>query len=123
MKKTLVLLLALVFVFASVAMAEQPEGYPEVVEGIDFGGATITIYDYWSGEGQRKDDPNEEEAALYAFRDWMGETYNCTIVQKQKGDWGSNVEELVNFVNAGQATELCLYILIYFFVHRISLHT
>ena len=110
MKKTLVLLLALVFVFASVAMAEQ-EGYPEVVEGIDFGGATISIYDYWTGSAEREADPDDETAALYAFRDWMEETYNCKLVQIAKGDWASNVEELVNFVNAGQASELCLYIL------------
>ena len=45
MKKTLVMLLALVFVFASVAMAEQPEGYPEVVEGIDFGHHHLRLLD------------------------------------------------------------------------------
>ena len=113
MKKTLVMLLALVFVFASVAMAEQPEGYPEVVEGIDFGGATITIYDYWTTEAQaaRQADPDDETAATYAYRDWLEATYNCKLYQIQKGDWASNVEELINYVNAGVASELCLYIL------------
>ena len=111
MKKMVALLLALMMVVACMpALAEQPEGYPEVVEGIDFGGQTIYIYDYWTADDTRKDDPSEEEQAQYDYRDWIMETYNCEIRQIQKGDWTTNVQELTNFCTSPDGT-LCLYIL------------
>ncbi|MBR6525628.1 MAG: hypothetical protein IKT57_06630 [Clostridia bacterium] len=111
MKKMVALLLALMMVVACMpALAEWPEGYPEVVEGIDFGGQTIYIYDYWTADDTRKDDPSEEEQAQYDYRDWIMETYNCEIRQIQKGDWTTNVQELTNFCTSPDGT-LCLYIL------------
>ena len=114
MKKLFSLFLAIAIVMVScAALAEAPEGYPEVREGIDFGGATIEILDYWSGDvgsDARKDDPTEEEAALYAYRDWLDKTYNCHIVAKQGGDWGSQITEFTNFVSAPDGS-LRLYIL------------
>ena len=99
MKKLVALLLA-VMMLSAMALAEAPEGYPAVVEGIDFGGATVTIYDYWSGEGARVADPTEEQQAQYDYRDWLMETYNVKIEQKQGGDWGTCAEEMINFVSA-----------------------
>jgi len=99
MKKLVALLLA-VMMLPIMALAEAPEGYPEVKEGIDFGGATVTIYDYWSGDGARKADPTEEEQAQYDYRDWLMETYNVVIEQKQGGDWNTCAEEMINFVSA-----------------------
>ncbi len=110
MKKTLALLLALAMLMTVAAFAEAPEGYPEIVEGIDFGGETIYIYDYWTASADRVADPTDEQQAQYDYRDWLEATYNCKIVQIQKGDWGSNVTELTNFVTAPDGT-LCLYIL------------
>ncbi|MBR4236779.1 MAG: hypothetical protein IKR85_12075 [Clostridia bacterium] len=110
MKKSLALILALVMaVLCGAAFAED---YPEKVEGIDLGGRTIYIYDYWTSEAQskRKADPTEEEQATYDYRDWIEATYNCKIVQIQKGGWGDNVNELINFVTAPDDT-LCVYIL------------
>ena len=50
MKKLVALLMAVLMLLASVAaLAEAPEGYPEVVPGIDFGGQTIYIYDCKTG--------------------------------------------------------------------------
>jgi hypothetical protein len=104
MKKLVSLIVALAMVLACcAALAEAPEGYPEVKEGIDFGGADIYIYDYWSGDvgsDAREENPTEEQAAQYAYRDWLNSTYNCHIVQKQKGDWGSQITEFTNFVSA-----------------------
>lgn len=100
MKKLVALILAAMMLCASLALAEAPEGYPEVVEGIDFGGATVTIYDYWSGDGARKEEPSEEEQAQYDYRDWLMETYNVVIEQKQGGDWGTCAEEMINFTSA-----------------------
>ena len=99
MKKLVALLLA-VMMLSAMALAEAPEGYPAVVEGIDFGGATVTIYDYWSGPGERADDPTEEQQAQYDYRDWLMETYNVVIEQKQAGDWNTCAEEMINFVSA-----------------------
>ncbi len=101
MKKLVALLLAVLMLTASfAAMAEVPEGYPEVVEGIDLGGKTVTIYDYWSGDGARAAEPTEEQQAQYDYRDWIMETYNCVVEQKQGGDWGTCAEEMINFVSA-----------------------
>lgn len=110
MKKLLALVLAALMLLAcTAALAEEAE-YPEVVEGIDFGGKTIYIYDYWTASDERKTDPTEEEQAQYDYRDWIMATYNCEIHQIAKGDWGSNVTELTNFCTAPDDT-LCLYIL------------
>ncbi len=100
MKKLVALLLAAMMLVVSFAMAETPEGYPEVKEGIDLGGATITIYDYWSGDGERAAEPDEETQLQYDYHDWLMETYNCTIEQKQVGDWGSISQEMVNWIGA-----------------------
>ena len=111
MKKLVSLLLAVLMLCASfAALAEAPEGYPEVKEGIDLGGAQIYIYDFWTASAERKAEPNDEEAAQYAYRDWIEATYNCKITQIQKGDWTTNVQELINFCTAPDGT-LCLYIL------------
>ena len=72
MKKIMALVLAAMMLLACCsALAEAPEGYPEVKEGIDFGGADVTIYDYWSGEGARKEDPTEEEALSFSPPGWF----------------------------------------------------
>ena len=42
--------------------------YPAPVEGIDLGGATISIYDYWTANADRVADPDDETAALYDIR-------------------------------------------------------
>ena len=101
MKKLVALFLAIMLVSVSaIVLAEAPEGYPEVKEGIDFGGKEIFIHDYWTSSTERKADPNEEEAAQYAYRDWIMETYNCKITQIADGDWGSNATKLTEFVSA-----------------------
>ena len=111
MKKIIALVLAAMMLLACCsALAEAPEGYPEKVEGIDFGGVDVTIYDYWSGEGARKEDPTEEESLQYAYRDWINETYNVNLQQKQGGDWGSNATEMSNF-NSAPDGSLRMYII------------
>ena len=109
MKKlvSLLLMAAMMCALLVPAFAE----YPDVVEGIDFGGATIYIYDYWSGDGARNENPNEEQAAQYAYRDWLEETYNCKLVQMQKGDWGSQITEFTNFVSAPDYSYYTLWII------------
>ena len=100
MKKLVALVLAAMMLCAGIAFAEAPEGYPAVKEGLDFGGKTVTIYDYWSGDGARVAEPTEEQQAQYDYRDWLMKTYNVVIEQKQGGDWGSCAEHMINFVSA-----------------------
>ena len=102
MKKLVSLLLAAMMLLASVAaLAEAPEGYPAIVEEmIQADPLTITIYDYWSGDGARVAEPSEEQQAQYDYRDWIEATYNVKIEQKQGGDWGTCAEEMINFVSA-----------------------
>ena len=78
----------------------EPEIDPATGEVYDLGGATVTIYDYWSGDGARAAEPTEEQQAQYDYRDWLMETYNVVIEQKQGGDWGTCAEEMINFVSA-----------------------
>ena len=101
MKKLVALLMAAMMLIASVAaIAETPEGYPEVNEKyIQAEKKTITIYDYWSGDGARKEDPTEEEQLQYDYRDWIEATYNVKVQQIQGGDWSTCAEEMINFTS------------------------
>ena len=102
MKKLVALLLAVMMLSVSVlALAEAPEGYPEIVpEMIQAEPTTITIYDYWSGDGARAAEPTEEQQAQYDYRDWIEATYNVKVQQIQGGDWGTCAEEMINFTSA-----------------------
>ena len=66
MKKILSLVLAALMLLGccSFAAAEVPEGYPAIIEGLDFGGATVYIYDWWSNDDEnhsaRTAEPDEE---------------------------------------------------------------
>ena len=68
MKKIMALVLAALMLLGccSFAVAEDvPEGYPAKIEGLDLGGQTVYIYDWWSNDDEahssRKADPDEEE--------------------------------------------------------------
>ena len=95
MKKIIALVLA-ALMLVGIAMAE---GYPEKVDGIDFDGAEVQILDYWSGDGARVENPNEQQQAQYDYRDWINETYNVNVHQLQGGDWGICAEEMINFTS------------------------
>ena len=113
MKKLISLVLALAMLCVCfAALAESPEGYPEVIEGVSFAGAKIWIADYWSGtsSSEHKSDPNDEEQALYDYRAWINETYNADVYQLQDGDWGTCAEQLINFVGTPDGS-LRLYII------------
>lgn len=113
MKKILALVLAAMLLMGMCsALAEVPEGYPEVIEGLDFGGATIWIYDWWSSDDEnhsaRVKEPDEETALLYEYRDWLEATYNCKIVETALSDWAGNPSELANMVMNGDNSKLCI---------------
>ena len=80
MKKIIALVMAAIMALVcfSFAAAEAPEDYPEVIEGLDFGGQTVYIYDWWSSDdvdhSTRVADPDEETQLLYDYRDWLEAT-------------------------------------------------
>ena len=94
------------------AKVKVPEGYPEIIEGLDFGGATIYIYDWWGNDDEnhsaRTAEPDEDTRKLYEYRDWLEKTYNCKIVETALSDWAGNPAELANMVMNGDNSKLCL---------------
>ena len=114
MKKIMALVLAAIMVLGlcSAFAAEVPEGYPEVIEGLDFGGQTIWIYDWWSSDDEnhsaRAAEPDEETQLLYDYRDWLEATYNCKIVEAALSDWAGNPAELANMVMNNDNSKLCI---------------
>ena len=120
MKKIMALVLAALMLLGccSFSVAEDvPEGYPAKIEGLDLGGQTVYIYDWWSNDDEahssRKADPDEEEQLLYEYRDWLEATYNCKIVNCawDKGGWAESPQELANMVNDGHADQLCCIVI------------
>ena len=113
MKKLVSLLLAAMLVTLCVPSlaADAPEGYPAVVEGIDFGGATLYINPYWD-PAVRSEDPTEDQELTYAFQDWIMETYNVKIVEEKFGDWGEpQVQEIRDFISKADANELRIFLM------------
>ncbi len=115
MKKLVALFLALALLCScGMALADEaqvPEGYPEVIKDdsgnpINLGGMEIYIYDYWTSSAERSKEPDEKTAATYAYQDWLMETYNFKMTQIAKGDWASNVEEMISFAQAPDTNAL-----------------
>lgn len=100
MKKLLAMLLAtMLLVACAPALADEVVAYPEVVEGVDFGGQTVYIYDWWSNPA-RKAEPTEREQATYDYLDWLMETYNCKIVRDCDGTYSTISQQFINFCGA-----------------------
>ena len=118
MKRILAMVLAAMLlvgccsVFGALA-DEAPEGYPEVVPGIDFGGMDVYIYDYYTNKEWRdKEDEerSEQEQAQWDYRCWIESTYNVHIHDIAKGDWGTCAQEMINFNAAPESDKLALFI-------------
>ena len=93
------------------AMADCPEAavvyyqdgdYPEVIPGIDFGGAEALILDYWSGDGSQYED--DDDLA------WISGAYNVSLHIRQGGDWGTCAQEMIDF-NSEPDASLRIYII------------
>lgn len=103
MKKLIALVLtAALLLSCCAALAEAPEGYPEVIEGLNFGGRDVYFLDYWTGTEWYEDtkEKTDQEQAQYDYRMWLQDTYNVKIHNKAISDWGGNPTELINFAAA-----------------------
>ncbi len=113
MKKIIALVLAAMLLFGCCsALAEAPEGYPEIKEGIDFGGIDVYIYDYYTNQDWKEKEPtNDEEQATYDYRLWLEETYNVKLHSIARGDWSSCAQEMINFNAAPEDNQLAFFII------------
>lgn len=92
---------------ATAAAQEIPEGYPAIVEGLDFGGATVYIYEWWSN-GQREENPTDMMQLQYDYWDWLEATYNVHVVETSLSDWGGIAGALAEKVANRDSSELCI---------------
>ena len=119
LSRMLALALAALLLLAAVpALAETPEGYPELRidpatgEPYDFGGMEVWVYDYWSNpEGTRSEATNTFTQDTYDYQDWLMETYNFTLKQAGASDWGGNPEALLNYCNEENPSVLAIFIM------------
>lgn len=111
MKKLVALLLAVLMLATSaMALAEAPEGYPAVVEGIDFGGRTVKMYSWYTQD--RKDNPSTEEQDLYDYQDWIQSTYNVKVEWvASEYDWAASINYLTDFVTNAVEPELAIFMM------------
>ena len=89
------------------ASAEVPAGYPAIIEGLDFGGAEVFIYD-WYSSGERVANPNPETQKRYDYIDWLQSTYNVKIREATLSDWAGMTEALTDMVAAHDSSRLCI---------------
>lgn len=111
MRKLRTLLIVLTAVLcaaiAGAAAEAAPEGYPAIVEGLDFGGATVHIYDWWSSGG-REATPTDMQQLQYDYWDWLEETYHVHVVQESLSDWDKMTNALAEMVANGDSSDLCI---------------
>ena len=110
MKKIVALLLAAMMLLGtcSFVLAEDiPESYPPVIEGLDFGGATVHIYD-WYSNGERAADPTDDQQIQYDWWDYLEATYNVKFDENTLSNWDGMVGALQEIVSAGKSDELMI---------------
>lgn len=72
--------------------AEEDDGMPEVRidpetgEPFDLGGMEIIIADWWTGDPEEP--KTDFQAAQREYQEWLQDTYNFTMVQKNYAGWG-----------------------------------
>lgn len=61
---------------------------PKTGEPFDLGGMEIIIADWWTGDPKPYDELTEFGKAQRDYQEWLQETYNFTMVQKNYAGWG-----------------------------------
>ena len=85
-------------------------------------GKTVYIYDWWTGTDWHDTEPETNaEKAVYNYRIWLEETYNCKIVETAKGDWDSQVDELQKIVKT-PGKNLCVFTIGMDFMSKVMLN-
>ncbi len=87
------------------------QDYYPIVQGVDFGGTEVHIIDWWSGDGDRSENPTAGEAAQYAYQDWINEAYNVRLKQTGGADWGGIAGDMCNYAAIPANDYLRIYII------------
>ena len=61
---------------------------PKTGEKFDLGGMEIIVADWWTGDPKPYDELTEFGKAQRDYQEWLQETYNFTLVQKNYAGWG-----------------------------------
>jgi hypothetical protein len=90
---------------SSVASSEESSPYPILKDAngnvYDLGGMEIVIRDWWTDPDAPKVEQGKYADAQDEWREWIQETYNFKIVQKQISGWGSTPEDYTTYVRDG----------------------
>lgn len=69
---------------------------------VDLGGMTVTIRDWWSGDGvDWTDTKSKYEEDRQEYREWAQQTYNFKIEQVGISDWGKAPSDFADYVTTG----------------------
>ena len=73
------------------------------LDGVDFGGKDVYIYDYWTGTDWAEQNTNlsDEQQLTYDYRKAIEEKANVKVHTIQNGDWNTCAQVLIDFVAAG----------------------
>lgn len=111
LSKLLAILMACVLlVSCAPALAEVPEGYPEILidpntgKPYDLGGEEVYLIS-WDGSptGERKEAETAFEQDTYDYQDWLMETYNFTYKKIATHVYEDNAKALLDFASAETA--------------------
>lgn len=83
---------------------------PSTGKLFDLGGMEIIIRDWWYIE-ESAELMNDYEEARADYREWLQDTYNFTIREVAMGDEGSEIQDFVDYVDAGGDEKNYIFVL------------
>lgn len=89
--------------------SEDLQPYTEVTNTdgskVDLGGIHIIVRDWFSTGGERGEAKSDYEQAQYDYQDWCQETYNFTLEYQTIGDWGSQMQDFLDYAETADQDE------------------
>ena len=85
----------------------RAEGLPEIPGDLDFGGADVYFYDWWSADA-RAEEPTDEQQLQYDYWDELEAACNVKVHQVALSDWEGNPAVLAEMVMNGDDSRLCV---------------
>lgn len=121
MSKLLAILMACALLVGCVpALAEVPEGYPELRidpatgKPYDLGGITVYMYTshgHHNEDGSRNEAKSQPEQDMYDYQDWLFETYNFEFKYVKQHLYEENAKALVDFASQEVAPAAAFFLM------------